>query len=837
MNIFEKKLGQGNIPSLSVHPVELFHSLLHQEGYEYLRGVQEEILSHWHANRQTRDVVGKMNTGAGKTLTGLLMLYSKLIEGYGPALYVCPDNQLVDQVIDQAHNYGIPACVFDASGDYPSEFLNKQSVLVCNFDKLFNGKSIFVRDNIHLGSVLLDDAHTGVRRVRQNATITIPHSHPLFKRLLFLFQEDLEYQAPGTFARVSDEDPSPRVLMRVPYWAWVSKHDHVVRMINEYRTDDVIDFAWQLIADDLLQCDCILSSKELEIAPIHVPYHLNPPFNEAKHRFVLSATFEDNSDLLKDLGISSNSALNALVPKDRKDIGERLILAPSRFDPVLNDEVVRNLLAEYTRSHKVNTVVLVPSRFQADKWRKLGAVIVDKTNIVDALATLKRAQGNLMVFVNRYDGVDLPGDMCRILVLDGRPSDHSLRDRYLNSVLADSSTLNAKLAQTIEQGLGRAVRSGSDYSVVFILGAELVRFLGVHSNYQYFAPVTASQLSLGLQLLDGEDRSDTAQTIVDVVGLCLSRDVSWRKYHQNAITSVNQNVSTSRDLSNLDTAKAEAKAIQLYRQRNYEAASQQIVSLIDERKSELSDRELGWYYQFAAQLLFPGNQVRSNDLQIKAAETTTGLFHPPHGPVFTRITRPGVQSAIIRRQVAEFERPQDVSVYLESILIDLHYNPDIPSEYFESNLANVGRFLGFGAQEPERELGKGPDVLWCMTDGHYLILEAKSRATHDKISKANLAQLYHSEQWFQEHYGTDTKYTLVTLQPPSSKEDDVTVSERVRVLDQKGLEDLRVNLRGLVRALGTKQPAAHTETEIQRLIIFHNLSAELFRKRYLKQIR
>lgn len=207
------------------------------------------------------------------------------------------------------------------------------------------------------------------------------------------------------------------------------------------------------------------------------------------------------------------------------------------------------------------------------------------------------------------------------------------------------------------------------------------------------------------------------------------------------------------------------------------------------------------------------------------------------GPVYNRVTPSGRQSAIIRRQIAEFERPQDILIHLESILSHLHYNPDIPAERFESNLANVGRFLGFGAQEPERDLGTGPDVLWCMADGHYLILEAKSRAMHDKISKANLAQLYHSEKWFQEHYGADQEYTLVTLQPPSTKEEDVTVSEKVRVIDQQALEDLRANLRGLVRALGTTPPHAHTEQEIQQLLNSHYLSSKQFRERYLKRIQ
>lgn len=54
-----------------------------------------------------------MDTGSGKTLTGLLMLYSKLKEGVGPAVYLCPDNQLVEQVYQQAFLYGIPVCKFE----------------------------------------------------------------------------------------------------------------------------------------------------------------------------------------------------------------------------------------------------------------------------------------------------------------------------------------------------------------------------------------------------------------------------------------------------------------------------------------------------------------------------------------------------------------------------------------------------------------------------------------------------------------------------------------------------------------------------------------------------
>ncbi|MGE7694710.1 DEAD/DEAH box helicase family protein [Lysinibacillus sp. NPDC094177] len=84
-----------------------------------------------------------MDTGAGKTLIGLLMLYSKAQEIKEPVVYLCPDNQLVEQVCTQANLYGIPVCKIEKNENYrqesPAEFNNSESVLVTTFERLFNG--------------------------------------------------------------------------------------------------------------------------------------------------------------------------------------------------------------------------------------------------------------------------------------------------------------------------------------------------------------------------------------------------------------------------------------------------------------------------------------------------------------------------------------------------------------------------------------------------------------------------------------------------------------------------------------------------------------------------
>lgn len=72
-------------------PRELYASLPDKStGYGYLRDVQGQVLTAWHARRTERDLVVKVNTGGGKTIDGLVMLQSYLNDGKGPALYVAP---------------------------------------------------------------------------------------------------------------------------------------------------------------------------------------------------------------------------------------------------------------------------------------------------------------------------------------------------------------------------------------------------------------------------------------------------------------------------------------------------------------------------------------------------------------------------------------------------------------------------------------------------------------------------------------------------------------------------------------------------------------------------
>lgn len=831
MNIFSKKLLATSNEDLPIHPIDIFQGLFHKEGYSYLRGIQEEVLNSWHSIRDHRDVLCKMNTGSGKTLVSLLMLHSKMNEGVGTSLYLCPDKQLLEQAKKQAELYGIPVCEINGDNDFPTDFHNCKSILLCTFQKLFNSKSIFNRDKINIGSLVIDDAHSCLDKARDTTTINLPRGHSACERIIKLFETDLIDQAPGTYRRLFDGDPFASIL-KVPYWAWMDRIDEVITLLNEFSDDNELKFKWGLISDDLLSYDCYLGPRGIEIAPIHVPYQNVKSFNEAKHRYILSATFEDQTDLIKDFGINSDSIINALIPKDRKDIGQRLILAPKRFDPSLFDTDIHKLAKDYA-TKGINVVVLVPSYAKAEHWVKNGAVILNEGDINENINNLKLKKGGLHILVNRYDGVDLNGDMCRILILDGYPAFTSSKELYTEMRL---ESVKASLkAQIIEQGLGRGVRSGSDYCAVILMGNDLLQFLGNKYNLQYFTSVTRKQLEMGLSLLDEEDKENSLKTIADTIDFCLSQNIDWRTFHSQGISKVEVEVLNSEKIKNINIAEYEKKAIELFRSRNYTSAKDAIVGKIIDSIS-ISDKQKGWYFQYAAQLLYLEQKVLANDLQIRASALASHMFKTKLGNNYTKISVHEEQSSNIKKFISQFDKSQDFKIYLEEVLNDLKYSPDINSTKFENALANCGRIIGFYAQEPEFEYGNGPDVLWGMTDNHFLILEAKSMAIHTEITRDNIGQLLQSGEWFKKQYGESTKHTLVTLQSPKVKGYNVNPSENTKVIDDVALNKIRKNLSQFVNGIVNIGINAITPLEISKLLVAHNFTPPLFRGNYLSDI-
>ena len=107
-----------------------------------------------------------------------------------------------------------------------------------------------------------------------------------------------------------------------------------------------------------------------------------------------------------------------------------------------------------------------------------------------------------VVLVNRYDGIDLPDDACRILVIDGKPYSESLIDLYQEGCRPASDSTLMRLVRTIEQGMGRSVRGEKDYSVILGIGPDLTRALRDKHSRSYLSSQMAAQIEIGLEIAE-----------------------------------------------------------------------------------------------------------------------------------------------------------------------------------------------------------------------------------------------------------------------------------------------------------------------------------------------
>ena len=333
---FRQLIDQGTQPS-AIEPRHLFQTLQRGAQHEYLRDVQGDVLDEWFTRRHERDVVIKMNTGSGKTLVGLVLLWSTLKEEKGPALYLCPNTHLVSQVQREADKIGVRHVDFDSSNRFPPEFHDSTAILITTVQKLFNGKSIFKvaprPDPVNVGAVLIDDAHACINIAREQFTATFPKDSTVGRRLLDLFDSALKQQAIGIHADISRGEPS--AYIRVPYWVWQQRVPDVANLFSEHRDTDELRFTWPFLKNGevLSNSTVVVSGDKIEVAPPMLPVNLVPSFNNAQHRVYMSATLVDDAALTKDFSADPKSIQSPITPKVKGDIGERLILIPPSLTP------------------------------------------------------------------------------------------------------------------------------------------------------------------------------------------------------------------------------------------------------------------------------------------------------------------------------------------------------------------------------------------------------------------------------------------------------------------------------------------------------------------------
>jgi hypothetical protein len=154
---------------------------------------------------------------------------------------------------------------------------------------------------------------------------------------------------------------------------------------------------------------------------------------------------------------------------------------------------------------------------------------------------MKAGHVGLSVLINKYDGIDLPGKACELLILDGLPEVYGLVERIEMIALDGTERQLLRQVQRIEQGMGRGVRSSEDYCVVLLLGARLTQRLHSADARAMFTPATNAQLELGRQVTE-QVQGKPLKELVSILDLCFDRDDDWVSTSRSAVVNAPEGV-------------------------------------------------------------------------------------------------------------------------------------------------------------------------------------------------------------------------------------------------------------------------------------------------------
>jgi len=774
-----------------VEPRELYEQLASKApGYGYLRDVQAQVLTQWHEDKRAeRDIVIKVNTGGGKTIDGLIILQSYLNGGVSPALYVAPSLYLVAQVVEEAGKLGIPVTTDPDS----VQFRAGEKIGVVTAARLFNGRSVF-SDNrppgtrARIGAVVIDDAHAAVDTTRQQLSLSIPRTNATFDALLKLFHADIAMQAPDVLLDIEDNQGSG--IVRVPFWSVRSSIDELRSTLRKHVPDNEKDFSYDAIRYVLPLCRVVVTRSAITVTPPVPPIGRVSSFTSAAHRIFLTATLADDSVLVSHFGADPALVSDPVQPISAGDIGERMILAPQEINPTITAQAIRDEILNLSSSH--NVLVIVPSDRAMDQWPSALRATADNLQTVVGQMRANPKLG-LVVVANKYDGIDLPQDACRVVVLDGLPEAYSGEERLESLMNSSFARIDDRQIQRIEQGMGRGVRSNEDHCVVFLIGRRLAQLTVDPRSLERFSPATRAQLKASRNMARQMENTPLSQ-VMETVQQALTRDTGWVRYAKSALRGiapepahVSQSTVADRqafDRVVLGDANAGTKL------------------LVDTAAACDDPKRKGQLLEQAAAYIDPVDPVRAQQLLAAAREDNIYVLRPLTGITFTPLIYAGSQAdTISSRLTGMYGTPGSMRVAVENMLDALVFDP-LRTDEFEEAFYELGLFLGFNSQRPERELNPGlPDNLWALEPGHYWVVEAKTGATSEFISKKDAGQLSQGKIWFGNHYSPTDVATPVMVHHSRKLFKDASVIPGMSIINHQVLGGLVASVRAYSEGL------------------------------------
>ncbi len=761
---FDRKVRRGAVPE---DPEALYRQLARtNNGPDNPWGHQTDLLRDWHTTFRTEpDVALELPTGAGKTLVGGLIGEWLRMSELQPVAYLCPNRQLAAQAAARLVDYGIETVLLTGSSrdwDHAarSRFTTGDAVAVSTYSHVFNSNPALVG----AGTLILDDAHAGEQWVATAWSLTVKRTEGAYQAVLSVLSEGLD---PVVVIGLRDDNSNRRYDRN----AYLVSPVLVAAMSNDLEQvlDDAVragtldrnqGFTLSTLSGRLGRCMVYLSHRQILIRPLISPTGSHPPFDEPRRRVYMSATLGAGGELERAFGRTAIRRMPVPRGWDKQGTGRRFFVFPELARELARDDTLLGPWLSATITRHGRAALLTPSKYVSDSVFDLGAlppgyVRLDGHGVENDMSVFTAEPKAVLDLQNRYDGVDLPDDACRLLILAGLPAQGDLQERFLYESLGAGAVLQERVRARIVQGAGRATRNAKDHATVVVIGDQLTNFMIRGDVLAALREELQAEIDFGRE----QCLEKAIAEVDDNIGLFLLQGDDWRAVEDDIVDGRDsrQRVDPPATAQLAASAPAEVRAVHAWWDGDLDTALAEARNVLDElsRNSRAARYSALWHYLAASwtrtkarqQGDHTGTLALSADAMLAEARSagrgTSWLSHLINksdaiadADKYDNLDRLAARNLVtLLRGWSPKERGHLDSA--KAALAQTRFKP------YESGLKTLGRFLGATEAFEAGGATAAPDATWIFGDDLWVCWEAKSEASPDstiattKVREAN----------------------------------------------------------------------------------------------------